>query len=90
MKMYRERKPGSQERCVDPSAFVREILFREISCRLGCIADDLSIAKDHGGTGAPCVMFRGLLLTREVSLSHDGRFAAFAFDPDALVHAGGR
>jgi hypothetical protein len=30
-------------------------------------------------------MFRGRPLEVEVSLSHDGRFAAFAFDPHAFV-----
>jgi phosphopantetheine--protein transferase-like protein len=71
----------------DPSAFVREVLLRGISRFLGCAAGDLSIVKDPGGHGAPGVLFRGRLLAAEVSLSHDGRFAAFAFDPATLIPA---
>jgi phosphopantetheine--protein transferase-like protein len=73
---------------VDPSAFVREILLREITRFLGCTAGDFSIVKDAGISDAPHVLFRNRLLAAEVSLSHDGRFAAFAFDPDTLVPAG--
>jgi phosphopantetheine--protein transferase-like protein len=69
----------------DPSAFVRKTLLREIARFPGCAACDLSVIKDPGGAGAPRVLFRGRVLTTEVSLSHDGRFAAFAFDPATLV-----
>jgi hypothetical protein len=68
----------------DSSAFVRKGLLREIACLLGCPTGDLSVVKAPGGAGAPGVLFRGRLLAAEVSLSHDGRFAAFAFDPAAL------
>jgi hypothetical protein len=71
----------------DPSAFVREILLREIALIPGCAACDLSVIQDPGGPGAPRVLFRGRVLTAEVSLSHDGRFAAFAFDPATLIPA---
>jgi len=71
----------------DPSAFVREALLREIARHLDCSAGNLSVVKDPGGPGAPGVLFRGRLLAAEVSLSHDGRFAAFAFDPVTLIPA---
>ena len=71
----------------DPSAFVREALLREIARFLGCSAGDLSVVKDPGGPGAPRVLFRGRLLAAEVSISHDGRFTAFAFDPATLIPA---
>jgi hypothetical protein len=69
----------------DPSAFVRGGLLSEIARLLNCPAGDLSVDKDPGGPGAPRVLFRGRLLAAEVSLSHDGRFAAFAFDPATLT-----
>jgi phosphopantetheine--protein transferase-like protein len=72
---------------VNPSAFVREALLREIARRLDCPAGDLSVVKDPDGPGVPRVLFRGRLLAAEVSLSHDGRFAAFAFDPATLIPA---
>ncbi|MEK7243504.1 MAG: hypothetical protein AAB112_04955, partial [Thermodesulfobacteriota bacterium] len=72
---------------VNPSAFVRGALLREIACRLDCPVGDLSVVKNPDGLGAPRVLFRGELLAAEVSLSHDGRFAAFAFDPATLIPA---
>ena len=72
---------------VNPSTFVREALLREIARFLGCASGDLSVVKDPGGPGAPRVLFRGRFLAAEVSLSHDGRFAAFAFDPATLIPA---
>ena len=72
---------------VNPSAFVRGALLREIARRLDCSVGDLSVVKNPDGLGAPRVLFRGDLLAAEVSLSHDGRFAAFAFDPATLIPA---
>jgi phosphopantetheine--protein transferase-like protein len=69
----------------NPSAFVREALLREIARRLDCAVSDLSVVKNQDGLGAPRLLFRGELLAAEVSLSHDGRFAAFAFDPATLI-----
>lgn len=72
---------------VNPSAFVRGALLQEIARRLDCPVGDLSVVKNPDGRGAPRVLFRGDLLAAEVSLSHDGRFAAFAFDPATLIPA---
>jgi phosphopantetheine--protein transferase-like protein len=72
---------------VNPSAFVRGALLREIARHLDCPVGNLSVVKNPDGPGAPRVLFRGDLLAAEVSLSHDGRFAAFAFDPATLIPA---
>ena len=68
----------------DPSVVVRNRLLQEIARRLGCSIDALSVLKDPTGPGAPRVLLRGELLTAGVSLSHDGRFAAFALDISSL------
>ena len=68
----------------DPSSFAREILLEEIARHLCCHADDLSVAKEKRRPWAPFVLFRGSRLPAEISLSHDGRFVAYAFDPAAL------
>jgi phosphopantetheine--protein transferase-like protein len=68
----------------DPSAFIRGRLLREIARRLDCPIGDLSVVKNPDGPGAPGLRFRGSVLAAEFSLSHDGRFAAFAFDPATL------
>lgn len=68
----------------DPSIPIRERLLEEIARLIECAAGELSFAKERRGPGAPLVLFRGRPLAAEVSLSHDGRFAAFAFDPVTL------
>ena len=60
------------------SAFARRQLLLEIALRLECPVDDLAIRKERLGPGAPSVFLRGRPLAAEISLSHDGRFAAFA------------
>ncbi|MBA4422980.1 MAG: hypothetical protein C0390_07735 [Syntrophus sp. (in: bacteria)] len=60
------------------SAFVRRQLLVEIARRLDCPIDDLAIRKGRLGPGAPSVFLRDLPLAVEISLSHDGRFTAFA------------
>ncbi len=61
------------------SAFVRRQLLIEIALRLECPVGDLAIRKESRGPGAPGVFLRGSPLAAEISLSHDGRFTAFAF-----------
>ncbi len=65
----------------DLSDVARKFLLEEIAQRLDCRTDDLSIVKEKRGPGAPFIVFRGNQLPAEISLSHDGRFVAFAFDP---------
>ncbi len=83
----RVKRLEGEKGAVNPSAFVRGALLREIARRLDCPVGDLSVVKNPDGLGAPRVLFRGELLAAEVSLSHDGRFAAFAFDPATLIPA---
>jgi phosphopantetheinyl transferase (holo-ACP synthase) len=61
------------------SAFVRGQLLREIACRLDCPVADLAVLKEQPGSDAPRVFLRGRPLAANISLSHDGRFAAFVF-----------
>ncbi len=68
----------------DPSLFGRKILLDEVARRLCCSIDDLSVAREEQGAGAPFLLFRDNRLPVEISLSHDGRFVAFAFDPATL------
>jgi phosphopantetheinyl transferase (holo-ACP synthase) len=62
------------------SAFVRRQLLCEIARCLDCPLWELSIRKEPLGPGAPFVLRREQPLAVEISLSHDGRFAAFAFE----------
>ena len=62
----------------DASAQVRTRLLTDISRRLGCPIADLEVRKEPPGSDAPRVFLRGRPLAAEVSLSHDGRFCAFA------------
>jgi phosphopantetheine--protein transferase-like protein len=65
----------------DASVFVRQILLEAIASRLGCGSSDLSIAGEKRRPRAPFVLLRGTRLPAEISLTHDGRFVAFTFDP---------
>lgn len=58
------------------SAFVRDLLIREIAWRLNCPAGELAVSPS--GSGAPEVFFQSRPLGASISLSHDGRYAAFA------------
>lgn len=68
----------------DPSALIRRLLLTEIAGRLGCPVGELTVRRAKAGPGAPAVFWGERLLTAGISLSHDGRFAAFALDPAAL------
>ena len=68
----------------DSSDILRKILLEEIANRLGFRTGDLSIVKEKCGPGAPFIIFRRNRLPAEISLSHDGRFIAFAFDPETF------
>lgn len=75
------------EDSTDPSAFVRKFLLLELADILDCAVGNVSIITDDDGSGIPRVLLHGRFLAAEFSLSHDGRFAAFAFDPATLVPA---
>ena len=76
--VHRAEHAGDREDTGDPSAFVRGQLLLEIARRLCLPVDDLDIRKDSEGPGAPRVFLRDRPLAAEISLSHDGRFTAFA------------
>jgi phosphopantetheine--protein transferase-like protein len=63
----------------EASAFVRKQLLIEIARCLDCPLGELSIGKEPLGPGAPFVLHREQPLDVHISLSHDCRFAAFAF-----------
>jgi hypothetical protein len=69
----------------DPARFVREALLEEISRHIRCSAGDLSVAKEKHRPWPPFILFKGSRLPIDISLSHDGRFVAFAFDPSTLI-----
>jgi phosphopantetheine--protein transferase-like protein len=81
---HRVDRMDGREGAGDPAAFVRMQLLREIARRLDCPVDDLAVRKDPAGPGAPSVLQRGRPRTAGISLSHDGRFTAFALDPASL------
>jgi phosphopantetheinyl transferase (holo-ACP synthase) len=63
----------------DPSVFVREQVMKEIARSLDCPVGNLSIRMDMTGPGVPRLFLSEKPLEIEISLSHDGRFTAFAF-----------
>jgi len=63
----------------EASDFVRRRLLGEIARCLDCPLEELSVGKEPLGPGAPFVLRQEQPLAVEISLSHDGRFAAFAF-----------
>ena len=63
----------------EASGIVRRQLLGEIARRLDCPPGELSVEKEPLGPGAPFVLRRGKRIAADISLSHDGRFAAFAF-----------
>jgi len=71
----------------DPSAAARVNLLQAIGRQAGCPTESFSILRDPDGPGAPGLFFRGSQLSVPFSLSHDGRFTAFAYDPAGLLAA---
>ncbi|MDA8126520.1 MAG: 4'-phosphopantetheinyl transferase superfamily protein [Deltaproteobacteria bacterium] len=67
----------------DPSVLVRAFLCREMAVLAGCPAAELQVRKSPLGSGAPDLCRRGVPLPFTISLSHDGRFVAYAWQPAA-------
>jgi hypothetical protein len=76
-----EPLPGD---AADPGRFARIILLGELARWLDCTVEELAVLKEEKRPWAPCVTRHDVRLPVSVSLSHDGRFAAFAFDPETL------
>lgn len=76
--VYRVDRIDAEKEAGGASAFVRGQLLLEIALRLKCPIDDLVIRKEPLDRGAPSVFLQGRPLAAEISLSHDGRFTAFA------------
>ncbi len=68
----------------DTGRFARKILLVELARRLDCAVGELAVLKEEKRPWAPWVTRRDVRLPVSISLSHDGRFAAFAFDPETL------
>jgi hypothetical protein len=71
----------------DLSSFGRRHFLKTVASFAGCPVEVLSIARNPDGTGAPRLILRGRPLDAPFSLSHDGRFTAFACDPAILRSA---
>lgn len=71
----------------DPSVAARGNLLQAIGRHAGCPLEAFSILRDPDDRGAPRLLFRGSQLSVPFSLSHDGRFTAFAYDPASLLAA---
>ena len=77
-----ERLPGSDLSPAFESAYVRTAAQRHLAQYLpGSSAQEIEIRRDQGpaGLGPPSVYLRGQLTDIDISLSHDGAFAAYAF-----------
>jgi len=64
-----------------PSRYIRASARRAIAACLGIIPEKISIQRfpAPGGLGPPVVFFKDRSAGIDISLSHDGRFAAWAF-----------
>lgn len=67
----------------DLGLVARAALAHALAARLGCAAAELSVVREPrpgswDGYGPPGVMRRGERIEADVSLSHDGRFVAYA------------
>lgn len=77
----REITPDRRPVSVRESATAREAATAGIASFLGINPDDIRILRETGprGQGPPMVHIKGKRAPIDISLSHDGRFAAYAF-----------
>ena len=74
--------PGGELSPADESPYVRLAVQRHLAQYLpGSSPPDIEVRRDQGpaGLGPPTVYLRGQLTAIDISLSHDGAFAAYAF-----------
>lgn len=77
----RENRPGLTAET--PSLLVRERLLDRLSKSLGYRRDDMEILRLRGerGLGPPRLYVGGRPSAVDITMSHDGRFMAYAFHP---------
>lgn len=65
----------------DPSSFVRMKLIRSLACDLHRPEQDLRIVRERkdGGLGPPALYIAGAASNIDLSISHDGQYAAYAY-----------
>lgn len=75
--VLRPDTPGAEE---NPSTFVRLRLIRRIESLLQAVPGSIEIrrTKKNGEFQPPVVYYRGARVEMDISLSHDGRFCAYA------------
>jgi len=61
------------------SIMVRKLAIEKISGVLGLNPGDINIRRDQGRQGPPLVYMKGKKTDMDISLSHHGRYVAFAF-----------
>lgn len=76
-----DKQPGSYSLSEHESIMVRRLAKERIVSLFGREPDDIHIRrnKTSNGQGPPTVYYRGKKDNIDISLSHDGRFAAYAF-----------
>lgn len=77
-----ERMPCAEPSPAYESSYVRAAATRHLAqCLSGISPQDIEIRRAHGthGLGPPSVYVRQQLTTIDISLSHEGAFAAYAF-----------
>lgn len=79
------RVEAASEHAHDLPRFARKILLEEIAGRLACPVEELAILKEVVRPWPPYVTRLGVCLPITISLSHDGRYAAFALDPLSIT-----
>jgi phosphopantetheinyl transferase (holo-ACP synthase) len=76
--------PGSESVSKQESAAVRRLAKKDIASSLQLKEQDIQIVrhKTHNRLNPPMVYAKGRMKNMEISLSHDGRFAAYAYLAD--------
>jgi len=74
-------RPSEQPYASYESFYVRNAAIRQLTGYFGGSIEDIEIRRNKGlrGLGPPHVYFQGLPASIDISLSHDGAFAAYAF-----------
>ncbi len=71
--------PGRKVRSGYESAFLRETIRRHLSVFLNRPSEEIEIRRSEGTLGPPFVYLKDKPAGIDISLSHDGKFTAYAF-----------